>query len=691
MMALDDIPVTQLKGVGSALAEKLGKLGISSLQDLLFHLPHRYEDRTRITAMGSLRIGDVAVVEGEVMKTDIVMGRRRSLQVTLKDHSGFVSLRFFHFNAAQKNQLAEGTQVRCFGEVRAGRSGYELYHPEYQANPPPMTDEGSATLTPVYPLTEGIQQPRVRALCQQAVAYLKRYPIYDWLPPWVLANYQLPAITAAVELVHSPPASASVAQLLEGRHPAQQRLVMEELLAHQLSLLQVREQIQTRQALPLLPRGDLTERFLESLPFRLTGAQRQVLQEIRQDLTQPLPMLRLVQGDVGSGKTVVAALAALQAIAAGTQVALMAPTEILAEQHYQNFCGWLAPLGIQLTWLSGKVKGKARQQALEAVASGSAGIAIGTHALFQNDVVFDRLALVIIDEQHRFGVHQRLALREKGAGGALAPHQLIMTATPIPRTLAMSAYADLDTSVIDELPPGRKPIETIVVPDSRRDDVVERVRNACQAGRQAYWVCTLIEESEVLQCQAAEVSAIELAERLPNLRIGLVHGRLKSQEKADVMAQFKSGALDLLVATTVIEVGVDVPNASLIIIENPERLGLAQLHQLRGRVGRGEQASYCVLMYHPPLSLNSKTRLQALRDSQDGFVIAEKDLEIRGPGEVLGTRQTGMMQFRLADFERDQHWIEVVREIGPRLMGNQAAVQGLVRRWLGEKTRYGEV
>lgn len=691
MTALEDIPVTQLKGVGQTLAEKLGKLGIASLQDLLFHLPHRYEDRTRITAMGSLRIGDVAVVEGEVMNTDIMTGRRRSLQVTLKDSSGFVSLRFFHFNAAQKNQFSEGTRVRCFGEVRAGRSGYELYHPEYQANPPPMADQGSATLTPVYPLTEGIQQSRVRALCQQAVVYLQRYPIHDWLPPWVLADYQLLAITTAVELVHSPPASASVPLLMEGRHPAQQRLVMEELLAHQLSLLQVREQIQTRQALPLLPQGNLSERFAASLPFQLTAAQRRVLQEIRQDLTQPLPMLRLVQGDVGSGKTVVAALAALQAISAGTQVALMAPTEILAEQHYQNFCIWLEPMGIQLIWLTGKVKGKARQQALEAVASGAAGVAIGTHALFQNDVIFDRLALVIVDEQHRFGVHQRLALREKGAAGALAPHQLIMTATPIPRTLAMSAYADLDTSVIDELPPGRKPIETIVIPDSRRDEVVERVRRACKSGRQAYWVCTLIEESEVLQCQAAEVSAAELAERLPELCIGLVHGRLKSPDKAEVMAQFKSGELDLLVATTVIEVGVDVANASLIIIENPERLGLAQLHQLRGRVGRGEQASYCVLMYHPPLSLNGKARLQALRDSQDGFVIAEKDLEIRGPGEVLGTRQTGMMQFRLADFERDRHWIEVVREIAPRIMNNKTAVQGLVRRWLGEKTRYGEV
>ncbi|NMT63305.1 ATP-dependent DNA helicase RecG [Marinobacter orientalis] len=691
MTSLDDIPVTTLKGVGDALAEKLLKLGIGSLQDLLFHLPHRYEDRTRIVPMGSLRIGDVGVVEGEVMKSDLVMGRRRSLQVTLKDNSGFLVMRFFHFNAAQKNQLTEGTRVRCFGEVRPGRAGYELYHPEYQVNPPPMPAQGEATLTPVYPLTEGIQQPRVRSLCQQALGYLKRYPIREWLPAEWLASYQLPGITDAVELVHSPPASAPVHLLMEGRHPAQQRLVMEELLAHQLSLLKVRQQVQAREALPLLPTGDLPQRFLDLLPFRLTGAQRHVMSEIRQDLSQPIPMLRLVQGDVGSGKTVVAALAALQAIGAGVQVALMAPTEILAEQHYQNFRGWLEPLGIQLAWLSGKIKGNARKQALEAVGSGEAAVVIGTHALFQEEVAFSRLALVIVDEQHRFGVHQRLALREKGVGGTMAPHQLIMTATPIPRTLAMSAYADLDTSVIDELPPGRKPIETIAIPDSRRDDVTDRVRKACREGRQAYWVCTLIEESEALQCQAAEVTAEELAVRLPDLKVGLVHGRLKAAEKAAVMAQFKDGELDLLVATTVIEVGVDVPNASLIIIENPERLGLAQLHQLRGRVGRGGEASFCVLMYHPPLSLNGKARLQALRDSQDGFVIAEKDLEIRGPGEVLGTRQTGMMQFRLADFERDKGWIEPVREMAPALMNQPAVVNGLIRRWLGERIRYGDV
>ena len=691
MTSLDDIEVTVLKGVGKALAETLAKLGIHSLQDLLFHLPHRYEDRTRVISMGQLRIGDVGVVEGEVMKADLVMGRRRSLQVTLKDSSGFLVMRFFHFNAAQKNQLSEGTRVRCFGEVRPGRAGYEFYHPEYQINPPPMPAQGEATLTPVYPLTEGIQQPRVRALCQQALTYLRRYPIHDWLPAGIMDQYQLPGISEAVELVHSPPASAPVYLLMEGRHPAQQRLVMEELLAHQLSLLKVRQQVQARKALPLLPTGDLPERFLEALPFRLTGAQRQVMSEIRQDLSQPVPMLRLVQGDVGSGKTVVAALAALQTIGAGAQVALMAPTEILAEQHYQNFRGWLEPLGVRLAWLSGKVKGKPREAALAAVGSGEASVVIGTHALFQDDVMFSRLALVIVDEQHRFGVHQRLALRKKGVGGTMAPHQLIMTATPIPRTLAMSAYADLDTSVIDELPPGRKPIETIVIPDSRRDDVTDRVRNACRAGRQAYWVCTLIEESEALQCQAAEATAAELAERLPDLKVGLVHGRLKAAEKAEMMDRFKQGELDLLVATTVIEVGVDVPNASLIIIENPERLGLAQLHQLRGRVGRGEEASFCVLMYHPPLSQNGKARLQVLRDSQDGFVIAEKDLEIRGPGEVLGTRQTGMMQFRLADFERDKGWIEPVRAMAPGLLDQPDRVDGLIRRWLGERTRYGDV
>lgn len=691
MTDLADLEVQVLKGVGASLAQRLAKLGIVSLQDLLFHLPHRYEDRTRVRPIGSLNVGDTAVVEGQVLVCEMVMGRRRSLQVTIRDDTGFLVLRFFHFNAAQKRHLEESTRLRCFGEIRPGRAGLEFYHPEYELEPKPLGAAGTETLTPVYPLTEGIQQPRLRALCYQALEWLQRYPVREWLPDWLLQQYQLPPINEALRLVHMPPASANTVQLMDGQHPAQQRLVMEELLAHHLSLLHLRQQVRSMRALPLKRPGHLAEAFLEQLPFTLTGAQRRVADEIATDLGQPLPMLRLVQGDVGSGKTVIAALASLQAVHSGAQVALMAPTEILAEQHWQNFQQWFAPLGIKMAWLSGKVKGRTRQATLAAIESGQAQVIIGTHAIFQDDVGFDRLALAIIDEQHRFGVHQRLALRDKGHAGGLVPHQLIMTATPIPRTLAMSAYADLDTSVIDELPPGRKPIETIAVPDSRRAEILQRVRSACSEGRQAYWVCTLIEESETLQAQAAEAAALELAAALPELTVGLVHGRLKAAEKADIMARFKAGAVDVLVATTVIEVGVDVPDASLIIIENPERLGLAQLHQLRGRVGRGHAASFCVLLFHPPLSQNGKARLQVLRDSQDGFTIAEKDLEIRGPGEVLGTRQTGLLQFRIAEFERDQGWIEAIREQAPKLMDDAVRVEALIRRWLGDKVRYGDV
>lgn len=690
MAALDDIEVGVLKGVGAALAQRLRRLGIETLQDLLFHLPYRYEDRSRVVPLARLNTGDTGVVEGQIVAAELVVGRRRSLQVTLRDDSGFLVLRFFHFNASQKRALEVGTPVRCFGEVRPGRAGLEMYHPEYELNPPPLGSAAEATLTPVYPLTEGIQQPRVRALCRQALAWLDRYPIREWLPADWLGQFQLPEINAAVRLLHAPPVRANRAQLLEGRHPAQQRLVMEELLAHHLSLLELRRQIRRHQAWPLAASDRLQAAFLEQLPFALTPAQQRVWDDIGGDLAQPRPMLRLVQGDVGSGKTVVAALAALRAVASGAQVALMAPTEILAEQHFHNFAQWLGPLDIEVSWLSGRSKGRARDVVLDAVRSGSAQVLIGTHALFQEDVTFHRLALAIIDEQHRFGVHQRLALREKGGGGHV-PHQLIMTATPIPRTLAMSAYADLDTSVIDELPPGRKPVETAVIADSRRDEVIARVREACLAGRQTYWVCTLIEDSEVLQCQAAEAAAEQLRGQLPELRIGLVHGRLKVADKTRIMDAFKGGEIDLLVATTVIEVGLDVPNASLIIIENPERLGLAQLHQLRGRVGRGHEQSYCVLLYHPPLSRNGRARLQALRDSQDGFVIAQKDLEIRGPGEVLGTRQTGLMQFRLADFERDRQWLEIIREAAPPLMDDPARVRALIRRWLGQRVRYGEV
>ncbi|WP_404376315.1 ATP-dependent DNA helicase RecG [Vreelandella aquamarina] len=686
-------PVTALKGVGEALAIKLARLGIERVSDLLFHLPLRYQDRTRLTPIGQLRAGHEAVVEGEVTASDIVKGRRRSLLIRLRDGSGILSLRFFHFSPAQQQQLRPGVTVRAFGEARAGATGLEIYHPEYRLS------GGSETpveeyYTPIYPTTEGLHQSRLRALTQQALRLLEQAPesLPDVIPDALRQRFQLPGLHASLQLLHQPPPDVDLEQLTHGLHPATRRLALEELLAHQLSLREVRLRIQADGA-PELPSGrSLQTRFLAQLPFALTGAQRRVLEEIALDLARPAPMLRLVQGDVGSGKTVVAAMAALSALAGNCQAAIMAPTEILAEQHYRAFKAWFEPLGIEVAWLAGKLKGKARLDAKAAIADGRARMVVGTHALFQDDVHFQCLGLAIIDEQHRFGVHQRLALREKGEAGGLTPHQLIMTATPIPRTLAMSAYADLDVSVIDELPPGRTPVKTVVVSDERRPEVVERIRNACSDGRQAYWVCTLIEESEALQCQAAEVTRDELTQALPELAIGLIHGRMKAAEKAEVMDAFKTGELDLLVATTVIEVGVDVPNASLMIIENPERLGLSQLHQLRGRVGRGSTESFCVLLYHPPLSKSSRERLGVMRETTDGFRIAEKDLEIRGPGEVLGTRQTGLAQMKIADLERDADQLERVTALAQALQGNADVTAVLVRRWLGEAAgRYGQV
>ncbi|WP_404464525.1 ATP-dependent DNA helicase RecG [Vreelandella aquamarina] len=686
-------PVTALKGVGEALAIKLARLGVERISDLLFHLPLRYQDRTRLTPIGLLRAGHEAVVEGEVTASDIVKGRRRSLLIRLRDGSGILSLRFFHFSPAQQQQMRPGVTVRAFGEARAGATGLEIYHPEYRLS------GGSETpveeyYTPIYPTTEGLHQARLRALTQQALRLLEQAPeaLPDVIPDALRQRFQLPGLHASLQLLHQPPPDVDLEQLSHGLHPATRRLALEELLAHQLSLREVRLRIQADGA-PELPSGrSLQTRFLAQLPFALTGAQRRVLEEIALDLARPAPMLRLVQGDVGSGKTVVAAMAALSALAGNCQAAMMAPTEILAEQHYRSFKAWFEPLGIEVAWLAGKLKGKARLDAKAAIADGRARMVVGTHALFQDDVHFQCLGLAIIDEQHRFGVHQRLALREKGEAGGLTPHQLIMTATPIPRTLAMSAYADLDVSVIDELPPGRTPVKTVVVSDERRPEVVERIRNACSDGRQAYWVCTLIEESEVLQCQAAEVTREELTQALPELAVGLIHGRMKAAEKAEVMDAFKSGELDLLVATTVIEVGVDVPNASLMIIENPERLGLSQLHQLRGRVGRGSTESFCVLLYHPPLSKSSRERLGVMRETTDGFRIAEKDLEIRGPGEVLGTRQTGLAQMKIADLERDADQLERVTALAQALQGNADVTAVLVRRWLGEAAgRYGQV
>ena len=686
---LDRLAVTSLKGVGATLAAKLAKIGIFSLQDLLFHLPVRYMDRTRVTPIGALQPNLNAVIEGEVRACDVVMGRRRSLVCRVQDGTGTVSLRFYHFSNAQKQRLIAGTRLRIFGETRRGAAGLEIYHPEYdlldEAKPLPLQQH----LTPVYPATEGLTQPRLRSLAVQALTWLNTHALKELLPDTLRRQLGQIPLADALRFLHQPPQDVDIRQLQEGEHPYQQRLAFEELLAHHLSLLLLRRQAQADGAQALHPSLEMQDTFRNNLGFQLTAAQERVVEEIAADMAKPLPMLRLVQGDVGSGKTVVAALAALIAVASGKQAAIMAPTEILAEQHRLNFGRWLAPLGIQLGWLTGRLKVSERREQLEAIREGKARVIVGTHALFQEGVDFAHLGLIIIDEQHRFGVHQRLSLREKGTTGRLRPHQLIMTATPIPRTLAMSAYADLDCSVIDELPPGRTPVSTVVISDQRREDVIERVRLACEQGRQAYWVCTLIEESETLAAQAAQVTAESLAESLPHLRIALIHGRLKPAEKEQVMTAFKAGEVDLLVATTVIEVGVDVPNASLMIIENPERLGLAQLHQLRGRVGRGATASHCVLLYGSPLSHHSRERLRVMRETNDGFVIAEEDLHLRGAGEVLGTRQTGEMQFKIADLQRDAHLLPAVKEAARVMMEEYPELcHEIVQRWLGNNHEY---
>lgn len=686
-MKLDKIPLDSLKGVGSKMLEKLERLGLATVQDLLFHLPLRYEDRTQVWPIGDLPPGLHGAVEGEIQDTQLVMGRRRMMVCRISDGTGTLTLRFFNFTAAQKNSLAAGRLIRCFGEVRPGKYGLEMAHPEYKLLGEEQAGQTEEALTPVYPTTEGLRQLTLRNLTDQALAQLDLYGVEELLPAG-LYPHQI-ELAAALKLLHRPPPSVALPLLESGQHPAQQRLVLEELLAHNLSVLKVRAQAQTQLARALKPAPELVEQLLGALPFKPTGAQSRVVAEISKDLQQSHPMMRLVQGDVGSGKTLVAALAALQAIGNGCQVGLMAPTELLAEQHAINFAKWLKPLGIGVGWLAGKQKGKAREESLAAIADGGVKMVVGTHAIFQEQVVFQRLALVIIDEQHRFGVHQRLALREKGEREGVHPHQLIMTATPIPRTLAMTAYADLDTSVIDELPPGRTPITTVALPDSRRGDVIERVKLACTEGKQAYWVCTLIEESEVLECQAAEDTAAELQNLLPGLHIGLVHGRMRPVEKQRVMEEFKAGILQLLVATTVIEVGVDVPNASLMIIENPERLGLAQLHQLRGRVGRGAVASHCVLLYHAPLSKTAQSRLGVLRETNDGFLIAQRDLELRGPGELLGTRQTGLADLKIADLVRDQPLIPQVQKMARFLMDRHPShVEPLIRRWLGLRDHY---
>ena len=786
-----DSPLTVLKGVGPALAKKLEKLNLSRVDDLLFLLPLRYEDRTQIIKIGALAAGDRCLVTGEVLLAETVFRGRRNLLVRIGDGSGQLTLRFFHFSRQQQAQFANGIHVSCFGDVRKGSSGFEMIHPEYRVL---RDDEGahmSDSLTPIYPATEGVQQGRLRNLTNQALLKMASAPPPELLPESLTQKMGMPSLAEAIAYLHRPPPDADIKQMLLGTHACQQRLAFEELLAHYLSLRNLRELAATKDAVALIDGSDdvnefiadlpfqltvaqrrvvgdilsdLSEahpmmrliqgdvgsgktvvaaiacvkaiacgvqavimaptsfvahylslrnlrelaatkdavalidgsddvnEFIADLPFQLTVAQRRVVGDILSDLSEAHPMMRLIQGDVGSGKTVVAAIACVKAIACGVQAVIMAPTEILAEQHWRSFADWFRALQIEPAWLSGSQRVAARRESLAAIADGSAKLIVGTHALFQEGVDFKQLGLLVIDEQHRFGVHQRMALRDKGVTSGRHPHQLVMTATPIPRTLAMAAYADLDTSVIDELPPGRQPVSTVAIPETRRSEVIERVRSSCADGHQAYWVCPLIEESEVLDYQAAEASYQILTEALPDVRVGLVHGRMRAAEKDRGMKSFKEGLVQLLVATTVIEVGVDVPNASLMIIENAERMGLSQLHQLRGRVGRGAALSHCVLLYKPPLGRIAKQRLSVLRDTNDGFIVAQRDLELRGPGEMLGTKQTGLPDYRIANLARDAELMPQVQITAETLRkDNYDKAAAIVRRWLGDAGRYGKV
>ena len=681
-----------LSGVGPSVAERLARLGVHQVRDLLFLLPLRYEDRTRLWPIGGLIPGTRVTIDGTVELTEVVIRRRRSLLCSVSDGTGSITLRFFHFSRAQQKGLSRGVRLRCFGEVRKGPGGLEMVHPEYQRLGEDETPDLEERLTPYYPATEGLQQPRLRRFVQLALAALDQGGLEELIPAEACTAMGFSSLDAALRYIHRPPVGTAAADLQAGSHPALRRLAFEELLAHQVALRRLREKVLAERAWPLPGPGRRVRDFIARLPFVLTAAQQRVLGEVSADMSTAAPMLRLVQGDVGSGKTVIAAAAAVQAVEAGAQAAVMAPTELLAEQHHRSLRAWLEPLGIQVAWLASRLPAAARRDALDALASGAAGVAVGTHALFQEGVVFDRLALAIIDEQHRFGVHQRLALSEKGTSGAHRPHPLIMTATPIPRTLARATYADLDTSIIDELPPGRGSVQTVVLPESRRVEVIERIREACALGRQAYWVCPLVEESAALEARAAEETSKGLAAALPELRVGLVHGRLRPAEKEAAMNAFATGSTNLLVATTVIEVGVDVPNASLMIIENAERMGLAQLHQLRGRIGRGEEDSSCLLLYKPPLSETARARLATIRETRDGFEVARRDLELRGPGEVLGIRQTGLMQMRVADLMRDQAMIPDVQRVADDLLATDPGrADRLTERWIGAAERYAQV
>lgn len=685
--------VLDLKGVGPQIATRLAAIQVRNFQDILFHLPNRYVDRTRIYPLSTVRVDDLVVIEGEIEKATVIPKPKRSLVIKIRDSSGSAELKFFYFNIGQQAQLKPGAQIRCFGQARRNKNGLQFIHPEYTIITDGVILPVEEYLTPIYPTTDGISQKLLRNLVQQVISLL--HPIQnslEILPEKIRQDLQFVPLIDCLQQLHFPTPDCFKQILNTGFHPAQRRLAFEELLAQHLILRQKRQQHMQEQAIKIEHKNILSNKLLTALPFNLTNAQQRTINMVNQDLAKSNPMLRLVQGDVGSGKTLVAVMAALAVIEAGMQVAFMAPTEILSEQHYQNILHWFLPLGIEVACLTGKLATKDKNIIKQKIASSEIKIVIGTHALFQDDVIFKNLALVIIDEQHRFGVAQRLALHKKGGDLQYISHQLILTATPIPRTLAMTFYADLDYSVIDELPPGRKPITTVMVSADRRAEILQRIENICTQGQQVYWVCTLIEESEVLDCTAAENVWQELQTQLPNLTIGLVHGRMNSAAKELVMQEFKLGKINLLVATTVIEVGVDVPNASLMVIENPERLGLAQLHQLRGRVGRGNNQSFCVLLYKKPLGEKASQRLQFLRDSQDGFAIAEFDLKLRGPGEVFGTRQSGLANLRIADLVRDKDLLPKVYAAAELVLRDYPdIVSRLLQRWVREQVQYAAV
>lgn len=686
------LSLIQLTGVGSALEKRFNALGIYTVQDLLLHFPLRYEDRTSSCLIGDVSIGEYITIEGIIIKSEVVFKRKQMLICHIQDDSGIAILRFMHFNAGMKSTLVQGKWISAYGEIKKGASYPEIIHPQFKIKTSREDksipfDNKQERYTPIYPTTYGLTQSVIRKLIQSALLLLQRNPPNEILPE-KLASHHLD-VFAALNIIHNPPIDTDINQLSIGEHPAIKRFIFEELLAYHLSMLVLKMNNQKQQAYSFNPNQRYITPFLSSLPFIPTNAQQRVVHDIYQDMAKPIPMMRLIQGDVGSGKTLVAALAALNAIENGYQVVLMAPTEILAEQHFNNFKQWFEPLNIKVDWLSGRLTQKNKQQRYDSIKNGDITMLIGTHAVFVDKVEFQHLGLVIIDEQHRFGVNQRLSLWQKGIKNRMYPHQLIMTATPIPRTLAMTIYADLDVSIIDELPPGRTPITTVVIPNSRRDEIIERVNQACLDNRQVYWVCTLVEESETLDAQAAEMLVEELREKLPHLTIALVHGKMKSDQKQSVMQSFKEGKTQLLVATTVIEVGVDVPNASLMIIENAERLGLAQLHQLRGRVGRGTAISHCVLMYQPPLSKVAQARMKVMRESNDGFAIAQKDLEIRGSGEILGTRQMGIANFKVVDLIRDQHLISEVQKVSHYLQQYYPEnAKQLIECWLPDRQKY---